>query len=387
MRRILLIGAGLCGLWACSPTTAGSLNTSTTSGSGSSAGHGTTGNTAGNGNATNTASNTTGSNGTPSTGTNSGTTSGPTTNTSNTNGTNAANSSTTNGTTTGSCCDALGCENLGETCDSRNCTCVAPASTSTSTGTGTTGTTSTSSTTGSSICTTQRCVVYASDDHTLYQVDPTNPGSLQQLCAFGGALNSTSADTVTDIAVTPDGVLYAITETHLYTVDPQTCSATQQATLSTSNQRYVGLAFTAGGVLVAADETGDVETIDTSTGQVSQAGTFGGTLACSGDIVAIDDTSQTIFATAVDTSCTSSSCTDKLVTLDPSTFQATVVGDIGYKQVYGLGYWAGQLYGFSRAGQTLQIDPTSGQATVLQTNSTLKFSGAGMTPLAPTLNH
>ena len=53
----------------------------------------------------------------------------------------------------------------------------------------------------------------------------------------------------------------------------------------------------------------------------------------------------------------------------------------------GLGFWGGSLYGFSSGGSTLKIDPATGIGTTLNTNSALKFYGAGTTPRAPILNH
>jgi hypothetical protein len=122
-----------------------------------------------------------------------------------------------------------------------------------------------------------------------------------------------------------------------------------------------------------------VVSINPSSGAVSSAGSFG-SLACSGDLVAINDANGTIYATATDPSC--SSCNDKLVTLDPNSYAATVIGDVGYTKVFGLGFWGGKLYGFTHAGLTLQINPQTGAATQIDTSS-YSFSGGATTPLAP----
>ncbi len=293
----------------------------------------------------------------------------------------STSTSTSSGGSSGGCCPSLGCENLGETCDATLCVCRAVASTSTSTG----GSGSTSGT----VCTNAGCAVYASTDHSLYQVNPSTLAETQ-LCSFGGQLTGSSADNVTDIAVASNGTLYAITETALYTVglpNGSTCAATKVTSLSTNNTRFVCLAFTAGDTLLAADEQGNVYTIQASNGTVTKVGAFGGTLSCSGDIVAINDANQTIYASAADSSCSASHCTDKLVTLSPPNYAATVIGDLGYPQVYGLGYWAGTLYGFTYAGKTLQIDPTSGASTLINTVSGATFSGGATTPLAPVVTH
>lgn len=236
--------------------------------------------------------------------------------------------------------------------------------------------------TPSNLCTTQRCVVYASSDTDLYQVDPATL-QLSHLCAFNGAVPTGTP--VTDIAVAADGTVYGVTETAIYKIDPVTCATTQLAPLSTSTQKWVCLAFTAGGTLVAADTSGDVVTIDPASGAVSPAGSFNG-YGCSGDIVAIDDANQTIYATATDPTCTTTSCDDLLVTLDPNNgYAATVVGHLGYRGYFGLGYWAGKLYAFTHGGLELSIDPATAAHTVIAaTNPVVKFSGGATTPLAPT---
>ena len=309
---------------------------------------------------------------------------GGTTGTSSSTSAASSSTSTSTGGSSGGCCPSLGCENLGETCDSNLCVCRPVASSSTSTSGAGSGSTS------GTVCSNAGCAVYASTDHTLYQVNPTTLVETQ-LCTFGGQLTGSSADNVTDIAITSNGTLYAITETALFTVSlpsGSTCTATKVATLSTSSTRFVCLAFTAGDTLLAADEQGSVYTIQASSGTVTKVGSFGGTLSCSGDIVGINDANQTIYASAYDSNCSGGHCTDKLVTLSSSSnYAASVIGDLGYSRVYGLGYWAGTLYGFTYAGQTLQIDPTSAASTLINTVSGATFSGGATTPLAPVVTH
>ena len=231
-----------------------------------------------------------------------------------------------------------------------------------------------STTTPANICTTQSCVVYAETATDLYQVDPV---ALTQthLCAFSGV-----GGAVNDIAVDASGVLYALTATTLYRVDPRTCASTQVASIAGA-VNFNGLSFLADGRLVAVDDTGAVDQIDPATGAVSSVGSYGGNLGSSGDLVAIS--SGEIYATARDRS--GAITDDVLVKLDPARgFAATAVGTItGFRQIYGLGYWAGVLYGFDSSGQVTKIDPATGRAS-LAINNALVWYGAGTTPLAPT---
>jgi hypothetical protein len=229
-------------------------------------------------------------------------------------------------------------------------------------------------------------VVYASSNTDLYQVDPVTLAQTH-LCTFtidGGAPSSV----ITDIAVKGEGGLFGVTEESLYSIDPRSCDLTPLVALSsgTGKTQWVGLAFTADDQLIAADEKGDVVNIDTSSGAVTTVGHFGSTYGCSGDLVAIDDANQTIYASATDSSCTlDTKCTDVLVTLDPGNgYAAHPIGNIGYREVFGLGYWGGILYGFTHAGQTIQIDPDGGSSILIDsTQPAVLFSGGATTPLAP----
>lgn len=226
----------------------------------------------------------------------------------------------------------------------------------------------------SNICTTQSCVVYAETATDLYQIDPVALAQTH-LCTF-----PVNVDAVNDIAVDSDGTLYALTAGELYTVNPSTCASVQVASVSSVGD-FNGLSFLLDGRLIAVDTAGDVAQINTSTGSVTVLGHYGGNLGSSGDVVALSN--GEIYATALDLSGNTTS--DILVTLNPGTFAATVVGTIsGYDEIYGLGYWAGVLYGFDGAGQVLKIDPSNGSATVAFSNPSLQWYGAGTTPLAPT---
>jgi len=296
--------------------------------------------------------------------------------------TTSSSTSTTTGTsatssTSGNCCAALNCPGG---CDINACSCLG-GNTTTGTTTGTTG----GGPDAGGICGTQACVVYAESQHTLYQVDPNPPNALTTICDFSGAIPADAG--VNDIAVQRNGGMYGITKTDLYQIDPQTCVGTHVAPLAQSAGGFNGLTFSDADTLVAADADGHVVTIDTSTGQVSDAGHFGTNLGCSGDIVALSD--GTVYATAkiLDGG---SNATDVLVTLDPSNgYFATRVSSqsTGYHGVFGLGYWAGELYGFDRNGNVLTIDPVTGVATLLHAVPNTQFYGAGTTPLAPIVTH
>ena len=282
-------------------------------------------------------------------------------------GTGTTGATSAGSTTGGNCCLTLGCSGA---CDPVACTCLS----------GTSGG-STGAPDAGDICTSQHCIIYAETVHTLYQVDPSPPNAISELCDFGGAIHGDAG--VNDIAVQRDGTLWGITKTDLYRVDPNTCAGTHVSALAQSAGGFNCLTFTNQDTLLAADQAGQVLTINTATGAVANAGSFGGNYGCSGDILATAD--GTLYATAK--TITGTHGNDMLVTLDPANgYHATRVSssDLGYRSVFGLGFWGGTLYGFDTDGHVLSIDPVTGVGTLLHTETDAVFYGAGTTPLAPT---
>jgi len=223
------------------------------------------------------------------------------------------------------------------------------------------------------ICTTQNCAVYAETATDLYQIDPVTL-TQSHLCTFSGVDGP-----VNDIAVDDNGTLYALTADELYTVNINNCASSPLTSVS-GGSGFNGLSFLLDGRLIAVDTSGDVTQINPSSGATHSLGNYGSSLGSSGDVVALSN--GQIYATALDT--TGQIADDILVTLDPNTFTATPVGTIqGYSHIYGLGYWAGVLYGFDDHGDVLKIDPSNASAVVAINNS-FEWYGAGTTPQAPT---
>jgi hypothetical protein len=129
-------------------------------------------------------------------------------------------------------------------------------------------------------------------------------------------------------------------------------------------------------VLVGGATDGTYWRIDATTGAATMLGTFQGGWGLSGDIVSIAG------AATYATVRRSTTMNDSLATIDPRTGAVTIVGDTGFSQIYGLGYWRATLFGFTRSGQFLIIDARTGRGRLVGT-PTMQFSGAGVTTLAP----
>jgi hypothetical protein len=212
--------------------------------------------------------------------------------------------------------------------------------------------------------------IYAHSATDLYLINPTG-WTVSHVGAFG------NGDEITDLAVTPNGNLYGISYSALYSINKTTAHATYVADVSGASNN--GLTFLPDGSLLASDAAGEVKRINPMTGAVSAVGNFNQSLSSAGDLVAVAN------GTMYGVSSTSAGGGDAsgnnvLLRVDTATGQATVVGPIGYGDVWGLAYVNATVIGFTTAGQILQIDPATGAGSLLATRSVV-FWGAGMSPL------
>lgn len=221
-------------------------------------------------------------------------------------------------------------------------------------------------------------VVYAHSASELYRVDPVT----LEVQLVGPLLwpADIAVDWLTDLAVDADGDLVGISFTRVYDVDPATGVCTKLADLTGS---FNGLSFVPAGVLdpgaetlVAAAVDGTLWRLEAATGVATAIGAYGAGLGSSGDTVSVAG-----FGT-VATVKNGPSPTDWLATVDPATGAATLVGDTGVTDIWGLGYWGGQVYGFTATNQFVVIDVATGVATVVETGA-VTWWGAGVTTAAP----
>ncbi len=124
--------------------------------------------------------------------------------------------------------------------------------------------------------------------------------------------------------------------------------------------------------------------IDTVTGEVEVLGTLTEGLRSSGDMVSIDGASW-LTVTDLD-ACSEVDC---IVEIDPATGAViTNYGPLPYNEVFGLAFWAGRAYGFSRGGELFEIQFLDGSVATTPIDipvapANLEFYGAGSTTSAP----
>ncbi|MEO6952273.1 MAG: hypothetical protein ABI321_10705 [Polyangia bacterium] len=217
--------------------------------------------------------------------------------------------------------------------------------------------------------------IWAHTGTTLYTVDPST-FALTTIGDFNGP------EDMTDLAVTPDGKVYTVSRTGVYSVDQNTGEATTLATgISSSN---VALTFRLDGKLLAADQAGNVIIIDTTNGSTTTLGKYSSNMSydTAGDLVAVAD------GTMYGVSTKAPNISDKsnvLIKVNTSTAKATTVGSIGFTGVFGTAYSGGRVLAFTKTGQIIQIDPSTGAGTLVATHTGTAFYGAGTSPLVPIL--
>jgi hypothetical protein len=269
-------------------------------------------------------------------------------------------------------------------------------------------------------------------------MDPVSK-ALTLIGTFTGLGGGSDDDSITDLAVNAAGDVYVNSETVIYKAALPASGTgnvvlTTLATIAgTQDQRFYALGFTPAGalgagtaeVLVGGDGNGELWAIDVSSGATKDLGSFGAdpndstsTLALSGDVVFYIN-NGTPFGLATIRPCTTSSkgstscggSSDYLAGIDmgalatayasgtpASTLNAGIYGSpnpnatgpgTGFGDVFGLGVWGGNVYGFTRGSSSSSngsspslisiatSGATSGEGTVVPTSVSLSTGWAG----------
>lgn len=235
--------------------------------------------------------------------------------------------------------------------------------------------------------------VYAHSGTTLYKVDASTfaPAMVGDMKLNGTPL----PESITDLAIDNADNMVGITLTKLYSIDETTGGVTLITTLPASAQGFQSLSFVpdpnnqTADILIAANFNGDVYKIDQTSGAATKIGSYGtvaaGKVVSSGDIIGVRGFG--IYATVK----VGTEPNDFLAKLDPTTFTATPLGQVGtgtgFKDIFGLAFWEGTIFGFvagTNTGKIVKIDPISGAGTEVL-NGAIRWYGAGVATDAPIL--
>ena len=229
---------------------------------------------------------------------------------------------------------------------------------------------------------TEVAIVYGHSATVLYSVNPTTK-AVTTVGTFGGC-----GDEVIDIALNKTSQMFATSDFGVYTVDTTTAACTLIALGSYPNS----LSFVPAGTLDPTAEAlvgyngSTYVQIDTTTGAISTVGSLGNTYSSSGDIVSVIGGGTYLTVTG-GTDCVSNDC---LVEVNPKTGALiTNYGSVQHSAVYGLAFWAGDVYGFDSAGDLFEVTfPDAGGLAITtipipNPPANLSFYGAGSTTSAP----
>lgn len=234
--------------------------------------------------------------------------------------------------------------------------------------------------------------VYAHSGSKLYQIDVATFAPIEI-----GSMTGLGTQSLTDLAIDKDDNFIGITLDKLYSIDEVTGAATLIRDLSQSAKGFTSLSFVPADlndpnsedILVSANSVGDVFSIDPQSGTATKLGSYGevpgGRIGSSGDLIGVRGLG--IYATV--NIGTDPKAQDFLARIDPVTWAATPLGTgTGFNDIFGLGYWAGKIYGFvadgTDAGKMIEIDPNTGAAIEVQASS-IRWYGAGVATDAPVL--
>jgi len=230
-------------------------------------------------------------------------------------------------------------------------------------------------------------LVYAHTGNTLYRVD-----SMALTTVEVGPLTGIGTESLTDLAVDKNENMVGITLDTLYSINPATGSATLIKDLSQTVSGATSLSYiptdlndpNSADILVTADSKGAVYQIDPATGSATMIGSYGSDssgnkIISSGDLIGVRNLG--IYATVNVGKQTG----DYLAQIDPATWKATPIGTgTNFSDIFGLGFWAGTVFGFTDKGQMITIDIHTGVGTMVNSGSQQWF-GAGVTTDAPVI--
>lgn len=251
-------------------------------------------------------------------------------------------------------------------------TTTSTTTTTTTTSTTTTSATTTSTTGGPVDAGPPPVAVYANSGAALFLLDPVT----QAVSVVG---DFKGCDKVVDLAVDATGRIFATTPAGLFRVDPgdATCTLIGGGGVEYPNS----LSFVPAGTVDPAVEAlvgfrdAAYVRIDETTGAVTPIGALAADFTSSGDLVTLPDGRTYLTVKG-------GGCNDCIAQVDPKTGNIIeAVGKIGTPDVWGLAYWGGVAYGFTKAGGVLQIDLSSGVGAPLAWPG-FPFWGAGSSTAA-----
>lgn len=198
----------------------------------------------------------------------------------------------------------------------------------------------------------------------IYVTDAISLFSLDCATGSGAKIGPHGAVGLTDIAFVGCDGMYGITFSDFYKIDINTGAATLVGPIGGAFPQVNALEVAKDGTVYAATSGGQFLTINTTTGAGTLVGNYGAGIVSAGDL-AFD--SNGILYASVKTGGFPG--VDELATIDPNTGAATVIGPVGYRDVFGIDFYCCHLFGVTAAGEYLVINPNTGAGTRIGFNN------------------
>lgn len=231
-------------------------------------------------------------------------------------------------------------------------------------------------------------LIYAHSANTLYTFSPyTN--TVSTVGVFNLADGSMPPNML-DLAVNSAGDIYTTSNRLLFRVNPETARLTEVGEYGLGDARLYALTFLVAGqlgateALIGATNEGVYYEVSVSDASARRLGTYPDGWESSGDIVSVEGLGN--FATLRRSDYPDTDVLAEITFRRDGTSTVRVIGEVGFRQVFGLGYWGRNLYGFTNEGQLVQIDRGLATGTLsTAATGTDQFWGAGVTTQAPVL--
>jgi hypothetical protein len=240
--------------------------------------------------------------------------------------------------------------------------------------------------------------VYVNTEAKLYYIDPGESDEMVEVGSFQGPCTNGSG--FYDIAVDENKNIMGIAAEGLYSINPQTAACISLFEFPQGSPHFFSLSYVKGvdpedpdadKLIAASVEEGEWVLIDWPGEHIENIFVHLGYYdpaqfewLSSGDIVSVKvgaDTFKT-YATLKCQSYTDPGCeSDWLAEIDPETGHAQLIGQTGYQQIFGLGFWGETVYGFTQGGEYITIDVDTGQGTLVREFQDRLFWGAGNTTI------
>lgn len=217
--------------------------------------------------------------------------------------------------------------------------------------------------------------VYIHTGTTLYSYDSDTNAAIE-VGEFRDA--DGPIDNIVDIAINRDGLMYGGRggrrdefPRDIVLIDPETAFCRY---LFGFDDELNGLTFLPDGRLVVAGQR--VSVLDPNTGALLVEYSSANAFETSGDIVGLPDGLLYWTVRAAEGEAPG----DRVVRIDPATGRATLLSKLAVDRIFGLGFADDTLFGFSRTGVVVAIDPQSG-FTVLESPLSGAWFGATTNPV------